>query len=282
MRRHADPSRGAAKDAAVSTRPESAHAALLRLQGGAGNRAVTQLVARTPAFGQVGIAEGSRFTSAQFLDLLKRNKHVPAAVTRNLAAQSRPEALVLKKKVPRLSDLPLITNWEDSFNAAMKDGGYELTTATSRIEVDPRSGSFKQVVRPDMRQGERLRFDLFSLDKETIFGWTFENATNLSEGAIRKIVLIVTDIEVVHGSAKKTFKPNDDEMAEALLHEISAHAGQAAQHLPAEHHTGDVENIDEKVSELFQPTADLPSGMGRTTQDIRDWLAAQRVPAKTP
>ena len=287
-RRHAEPGRAVAADAAARTRSETPHTALLRLQAGAGNRAVAQLVARAPAFGKLGIADGSRFSSAQFLDLLKRNKHVPTALTRNLVAQTRsgdrPEALVLQKKVPRLSDLPLITNWEDSFNAAMKDGTYELTTATSRIEVDPKSGSFKQVVTPDLRRGERLRFDLFSLDKETIFGWTFENKTNLSEGAVRKIVLIVTEIEVVHGSAKQTFKPNDDEMAEALLHEIAAHAGQAVQGQPAEHGTGDVENIDEKVTELFQPTADLPSGLGRTTQDIRDWLAARapRVPAKTP
>ena len=281
MRRHADPGRGAAPEAAGARRPEGRHAQLLRLQAGAGNRAVTQMLARSPAFGKIGIAEGSRFTSAQFLDLLKRNKHVPAAVTRNLVAQARPPALVLQKQVPRLSELPLITNWEDSFNAAMKAGTYELTTATSRIEVDPGKGNFKQVVRPDLRKGERTRFDLFSLDKETIFGWTFENATNLSEGAVRNIVLIVTEIEVVQGSAKRTFKPNDDEMAEALLHEISAHAGQAVQHLPAEHHSGDVDNIDEKVADLFQPTASLPSGLGRTTQDIRDWLAAKRAPATT-
>jgi hypothetical protein len=288
-RRHADQGQNAAPDAAAGTRSAAPHAALLRLQAGAGNRAVSQLVARAPAFGKLGIANGSRFSSSQFLDLLKRNKHVPAAVTRNLAAQARsgtlPEALVLQKKVPRLSDLPVITNWEDSFNAALKDGTYELTTATSRIVVDPKTGNFKQVVWPDLRQGERLRFDLFSLEKETVFGWTVENTTNLSDGATRKIVTIVTEIEVVCGPAKQTFYPNDDEMAESLLHEISAHAGQAVQQLPAEHHTGDVDNIDEKVNDLFQPTANLPSGLGRTTKDIRDWLAAHRapgVPAKTP
>jgi hypothetical protein len=286
-RSHDDGCRTAAPRAGGRT--DAGHATLLRLQASVGNNAVTQLVARKPAFGQLGIAEGSRFSSTQFLDLLKRNKHVPAAVKGNLAAQgrsgSRPEALVLQKKVPRLSDLPLITNWEDSFNAALKDGTYELTTATSRIEVDAKTGSFKQVVSPDLREGERLRFDLFSLDRETIFGWTVENTTNRSDGATRKIVAVVTEIEVVCGQARQTFKPDEDEMAEALLHEISAHAGQAVQHLPAEHQTGDVENIDEKVRELFQATADLPSGLGSTTKDIRDWLAAHRAPtapAKTP
>ena len=286
-RRHDDGGRAAATPA--TGRPDAAHATLLRLQARAGNSAVTRLVARKPAFGQLGIAEGSRFSSAQFLDLLKRNRHVPAAVKGNLAAQggsgSLPEALVLQKKVPRLSELPLITNWEDSFNAALKDGTYELTTATSRIEVDAKTGAFKQVVSPDLREGERLRFDLFSLDKETIFGWTVENTTNRSEGATRKIVAVVTEIEVVCGQASETFKPDEDEMAEALLHEISAHAGQAVQHLPAEHGKGDVDSIDEKVRDLFQATTDLPSGLGRTTKDIRDWLAAHRAPAapaKTP
>jgi hypothetical protein len=277
--------RGAAPDAAHRTRSDAADAAFLRLQASAGNRAVTRLVARAPAFGKLPIADGSRLSSAQFLDLLKRNKHVPSAVTGNLTAQARssgqPEALVLKKHVPHLSDLPVITNWEDSFNAAFKDGTYELTTAKSRIDVNPDTGKFKQVVWPDLREGEHLRFDLFSLDPETIFGWTVENTTNLSEGATRKIVAIVTEIEVTFGSAKRTFTPNDDEMAEALLHEISAHAGQAVQHLPAEHHRGDVDDIDAKVNALFQATASLPSGLGRTTKDIRDWLAAQRVPAAT-
>ena len=273
-RRHDDGGRTAAPQAAA--RPHAAHATL-RLQGRVGNSAVAQLVARKPAFGQLGIAEGSRFSSAQFLDLLKRNKHVPAAVKGNLSAQGR--SLVLQKKVPRLSDLPLITNWEDSFNAALKDGTYELTTAISRIEVDPKTGDFKQIVWPDLREGERLRFDLFSLDKEIIFGWTVENTTNRSDGVTRKIVAVVTQIEVVCGSARETFKPDDDEMAEALLHEISAHAGQAVQKLPAEHHTGDVDDIDAKVRDLFHATADLPSGLGQATKDIRDWLAAHRAPA---
>jgi hypothetical protein len=282
-RTRTDPSRTPTPDTAAGPRPDATHAALMRLQSGAGNRAVTQLLARTPAFGSLGIAEGSRFSSAQFLDLLKRNKHVPAAVTRNLTAQGK--SLVLQKQVPRLSDLPLITNWEDSFNAALRAGTYELTTATSRLEVDPDTGDFKQVVRPDLRKGEHTRFDLFSIDKEVIFGWTFENKTNLSGDDVRKIVLVVTDIEVVMGSARQTFKPNEDELAESLLHELSAHAGQAVQKLPAEHHTGDVENITEKVSDLFAPTDTLPSGLGKTTKAIREWLAAQRakrVPATTP
>ena len=277
-RRHTHPGRSVAAEAEGATRPQPAHAALLRLQSGAGNRAVGRLLARAP-FGRLGVAEGSRFSSAQFLDLLKRNRHVPAAVTRHLVAQAKPDALVLQKAVPRLNELPVITNWEDSFNAALKAGTYELTTATSRIEVDPRTGDFKQVVRPDLRTGEHPRFDLFSLDKETIFGWTFENTTNLSGDVTRRIVLVVTDIEVVCGSAHHTFMPDDDELAEALLHELSAHAGQAVQHLPAEHHTGDVENITEKVSDLFQATPDLPSGMGTTTKAIRDWLAARRAKA---
>jgi hypothetical protein len=106
-------------------------------------------------------------------------------------------------------------------------------------------------------QEELLGTSLFSDYPEIIYGWTSpDQATELSHEK-RGFIVIVTEIEVTAPNGKKrVFKPSPDSMAEAILHEISVHAGRISEGKPDVHDDRDsvVRDVVNQVGEFFRGT----------------------------
>ena len=69
--------------------------------------------------------------------------------------------------------------------------------------------------------------------------------------------MIVTEIEVTAPNGKKrVFRPSADNMAEAILHEISVHAGRITEGRPDVHDDRDaaVKDVVNEVGEFFKAT----------------------------
>jgi hypothetical protein len=242
---------------------------LLALQRGAGNRAVTSILARRPT-GGIHVHQGSSLSSTQFVNALTGNKKVPRWLTKSLASANG--SLVLSGKI----DAPQDRIWlfVDSLADAINSGAWEITTAKSTIEVTQdadKKRTWRQFVVPDLQKGEHLgrwgktgrdqedllRTTLFSDLPEIIYGWTQpDQATELTHDK-RGFVLIVTEIEVTAPNGKKrVFKPSSDSMAEAILHEISVHAGRITEGKPDVHDDRDsaVRDVVNQVGEFFRPS----------------------------
>lgn len=218
----------------------------------------------------IHVHKGSKLSSAQFLNVLKSNKKVPRWLANALASSNG--SLVLSGKL----DAPKDRIWlfVDAFADAIKSGGWEITTAKSTIEVKQdvdKKLTWRQTVVPDLQKGEHLgswiktgpdaeqllRTNLFSDLSEIVFGWTEpDQATELTRDK-RGFVVIVTEIEVTAPNGKKrVFKPSADNMAEAILHEISVHAGRITEGRPDVHDDRDaaVKDVVNEVGEFFKAT----------------------------
>lgn len=259
---------------------------VLALQRGAGNRAVASMLARrgvgadATAGGPrrlqrdeakgIHIHKGSKFSSQQFVNALTGNKKVPRWLTKALGSANG--SLAISGKI----DAPQDRIWEfvDPFEDAVKSGAWEITTARSTIEVTEgadKKRTWRQLVVPDLQKGEHLgtwaktgpgqeellRTALFSTDPEIIYGWTQpDQATELTRER-RGFILVVTEIEVTAPNGKKrVFKPGPDSIAEAILHEISVHAGRITEGKPDIHDDRDsaVKDVVTQVGEFFRPT----------------------------
>jgi hypothetical protein len=274
------------RDEIVPRAPRVARAAqgpadsVLALQRGAGNRAVASIVARTPrrlqrddtktATAGIHVHKGSKLSAQQFLSALTGNKKVPRWLTKGLSSSNG--SLVLSGKL----DAPQDRIWlfVDSLQDAIKSGEWEITTARSSIEVTQdadKKRKWRQMVVPDLQKGEHLgdwgktgpgreellRTAFFSDYPEIIYGWTQpDQATELTHQR-RGFILIVTEIEVTAPNGKKrVFKPGPDSVAEAILHEISVHAGRISEGRPDVHDDRDstVRDVVNQVGEFFRPT----------------------------
>jgi hypothetical protein len=235
---------------------------------------VKRTLARSPRILQrdenkgIHVHKGSRLTSTQFLSALTGNRKVPRWLTKSLASSNG--SLVLSGKI----DAPQDRIWlfVDSLADAINSGAWEITTAKSTVEVKEdadKKRTWNQVVVPDLQKGEHLgrwaktgpgqeellRSTLFSDYPEIIYGWTSpDQATELSHEK-RGFIVIVTEIEVTAPNGKqRVFKPSPDSMAEAILHEISVHAGRISEGKPDVHDDRDsvVSDVVNQVGEFFR------------------------------
>jgi hypothetical protein len=259
---------------------------VLALQRDAGNRAVASMFARhgvgpvpsrsSPRRLQrdeakgIHVHKGSKFSSEQFVKALTGNKKVPRWLTKALGSTNG--SLAISGKI----DAPQDRIWDfvDPFEDAIKSGAWEITTARSTIQVTEdadKKRSWRQLVVPDLQKGEHLGTwaktgpgqeellgtALFSTDPEIIYGWTQpDQATELTRER-RGFILVVTEIEVTAPNGKKrVFKPGPDSVAEAILHEISVHAGRITEGKPDIHDDRDkvVKDVVTQVGEFFRPT----------------------------
>jgi len=218
----------------------------------------------------IHVHKGSRLSSAQFVNALTSNKKVPRWLAKRLASANG--SLVLSGKI----DAPQDRIWVfvDAFADAINSGAWEITTAKSTIEVKEdadKKRTWTQVVVPDLQKGEHLgmwgktgpgqedllRTTLFSDLPEIIYGWTSpDQATELTHEK-RGFIVIVTEIEVTAPNGKKrVFRPSADNMAEAILHEISVHAGRITEGRADVHDDRDaaVKDVVNEVGEFFKAT----------------------------
>jgi hypothetical protein len=271
-------------EAIGSERRASAANALVRLQRSAGNRAVGRLLARAPA-PSIAVHKGSKLKAADFVSALKTNKKVPDWLKKGLSAKGDTIALAGDLKPP--SDK--IWLFDESFAKAFASHSWEITTAKSTIQVTKgKDGklAWQQLVSPDLESKEQLGHWMktgrdeveFSRDPpldsqlaEVIYGWTVpDSATPLSRDKLN-LVVIVTEIEVTAPNGrKKTFKPSADSVAEAIIHEISVHAGRISQGLPDAHDgSAVIQEMADQVGGFFRDsTASGALELGATSKEI--------------
>ena len=263
---------------------------VIGLQRSAGNRAVGRLLQRNPK-NAISVRKGSKFSADDFLAALKRNKKVPGWLTKALASKNG--SLVMPGKLEPPSDQ--IWTFTDPLVEAFSAGNWEITTARATIKVEQGAGKeqkWRQLVTPDLAKGERIgswnktgrdqvEFSpthLHSENQEVIYGWTSPNEASNLDKAKRNLIVIVREIEVTAPNGKtKVFKPDADNVAEAILHEISIHAGRIAQGLPDTHdETSAVirESVDQ-VGAFFRKPDDA-GGLrpSRTTEAILKFVGA--------
>jgi hypothetical protein len=204
------------------------------------------------------------------VNALTGNKKVPRWLAKRLASANG--SLVLSGKINAPEDR--IWLFVDAFADAIKSGAWEITTAKSTIEVKEdadKKRTWSQIVVPDLQKGEHLgtwgktgpgeesllRTSLFSDLPEVIYGWTSpDQATELTHEK-RGFIVIVTEIEVTAPNGKKrVFRPSADNMAEAILHEISVHAGRITEGRADVHDDRDaaVKDVVNEVGEFFKAT----------------------------
>jgi hypothetical protein len=258
---------------------------VLRLQRTAGNRAVVRWLARTPS--GIAVHKGSKLSAAQFAQALKGNKKVPGWLKKGLGSANGSLTESGRVKAPE----DRIWLFVDTFEEAFKAGNWEITTAHSKIEV--KDGKWSQTVTPDLEGGERIGTRLKTgpdettfmenrLDsdlEEVVYGWTIPDVSTTKREAKRGLIVIVTEIEVTRPDGRKqVFKPDADQVAEAILHEISVHAGRIAKGLQDAHLDSDsaVRDVVEQVGGFFRP--DNPQGglqAGPTTRQIFAFVAGR-------
>jgi hypothetical protein len=263
---------------------------ILRLQRAAGNRAVVRWLARTPS--GIAVHKGSKLSAAEFAQTLKANKKVPGWLKKGLGSANGS----LTESGPVKAPEGRIWLFVDTFEEAFKSGKWEITTAHSKIEVKQgKDGqrTWSQVVTPDLEGGERIGTRLktgpgettFMEDRlesdleEVVYGWTVPDTSTTKREEKRGLIVIVTEIEVTAPDGRKrVFKPGPDQMAEAILHEISVHAGRIAKGLQDAHRDTDsaVRDVVEQVGGFFRPE-DPQGGLqpGPSTREIFAFIAGR-------
>jgi hypothetical protein len=276
--------------AEVSTPGRRDEHPVLRLQRAAGNRAVVRWLARTPS--GIAVHKGSKLSAAEFAQALKGNKKVPGWLKKGLGSANGSLTESGSVKAPE----GRIWLFVDTFEEAFKAGNWEITTAHSKIEVKQgKDGkqAWSQTVTPDLEGGERIGTRLKTgrdettfmenrLDsdlEEVIYGWTVPDVSTTKRDAKRGLIVIVTEIEVTRPDGRKqVFKPGPDQIAEAILHEISVHAGRIAKGLQDAHLDSDsaVRDVVEQVGGFFRE--ENPQGglqPGSTTREIFAFVAGR-------
>jgi hypothetical protein len=246
----------------------------------------------------------SRLTAAQLAKMVAANRNTPDWVKKGLGSTGSSLVKKGPLQGPAKVILDISQSLRDAVTSGAWEITTGTTTLTvsvtkplSRGPSTRRSWSrshdnamyeflqWRQVVTPDLEPGEHLVRTLgkigpdtttttpvaiHSEDPEVMYGDT-ELADTTSQiaqtpaGRRRGLVVLVTEINVVApDGTTKTFKPTDDQIVESLLHELSAHAGQDAEHRPSEHGRGDVNLIADEIAGWFPASS--------TTGDIYDFI----------
>jgi len=292
-------------------------AAIAGLQRTVGNAAVAGLVA--PALGRWGqpatrslhptgpptvqrakkpglvFHPKSTLSAEKIVAMLKRNKNVPDFIKKSLAAKDG--AIILRGKLPT-KPAGTFSEFLEPYLAAMTSTDWQFTTATSTIDVtgEPGSPKYLQIVRPDLAAGQRLGKDiasgpgettffatpLYSSNSEVIYGWTVEAGDTGKLGAGRGLIVVVTKITVTGQNGKqKVFTPTEDTILEAVLHEVSAHAGRMTEGKPDTHGNRGVEDIAEEIGRFFRYSADAKGAVpSATSKDIFAFI--EKTATKAP
>lgn len=280
------PLRGALTPATIAGLQRSTgNAAVARLLGGHAPQPTVQRKKRE----QAGLVfhPKSTLSAARIVAMLKRNKNVPDFIKKSLAV--RKGAIVLVGKMPT-KPAGTFSEFLEPYLAAMTSPDWQFTTATSTIDVtgQPGSPTYQQIVRPDLAKGQRLGHDiasgpgqttffattLHSAKSEVIYGWTIDPADTGTLGAGRGLIVVVTKITVVgQNGQRKVFTPTEDSVTEAVLHEISAHAGRMTQGEPDAHGNRGVEDIAKEIGEFFRySTAERGAVASSTSKEIFDFI----------
>jgi hypothetical protein len=259
-------------------------ASLARLQRAAGNRAVGRILQRDRAKPEISVRKGSKLSASDFAGKLTKNKNVPGWLKKVIGSSGSSLVLTGEPKPP--SDR--IWQFVDPLVKAFQARDWEITTARSKIEVG-RDGKWRQLVTPDggelgrwMKVGrDELEFSPEALNSdlaEVIYGWTVPKTSTRADKDKHNLVVIVTQIEVTAPNGKtKVFTPDDDNVAEAIIHEISVHAGRIAQNLP-DLHDGNavVKEVADQVGAFFRaPDASGELGRSRLSNEILRFVGAK-------
>jgi hypothetical protein len=287
VKRHARDRTGRSSNVLTPRRDEHP---ILRLQRTAGNRAVVRWLARTPS--GIAVHKGSKLSAAEFAQALKGNKKVPGWLKKGLGSANGSLTESGRVKAPE----DRIWLFVDTFEEAFKSGNWEITTAHSKIEVKQgKDGkqTWSQTVTPDLEGGERIGTRLKTGRDETtfmenrlesdleevIYGWTIPDVSTTKRDAKRGLIVIVTEIEVTRPDGRtQVFKPDADQVAEAILHEISVHAGRIAKGLQDAHLDSDsaVRDVVEQVGAFFRPeNANGGLQAGPSTRQIFAFIAGR-------
>jgi hypothetical protein len=255
-------------------------AAVARLQRLVGNRAVGRTLQRDRAKPEISVRKGSKLSGADFAIKLKKNKKVPGWLKNSIGSTGGSLVLTGEPKPP--SDK--IWQFVDPLVKAFQARDWEITTARSTIEVT-KDGKWRQLVTPDLEKGEQLGRHMkvgrdeeeFSPDvlnsdlAEVIYGWTVPKTASKLDRTKRNLVVIVTEIAVTAPNGKtKVFTPDEDNVAEAIIHEISVHAGRITQGLPDLHDGNQVvKDVADQVGAFFrEPDASGELARSRLSNEI--------------
>ena len=307
--------RGAPLSVGLQRRPDSSAAttaspgAIAAWQHSIGNASVSAFLAAGGSAvvvqregakpGPVGalVHPSSGLSAQKIVQMLKHNKKVPDFLKKSLTV--REGAIALTKPLP-VTPAGTLSDFLEPYIDALTSPDWEITTAASTIEVTGTGTGqqFKQIVTPDLGKSEHLGSThktgpgetsfladtLFSTSKEVIFGMTVgaDDTEQLKTG--RGLIVIVTRITVTApGGQKKTFTPNEDEVLESVIHEISAHAGRASEHKPDTHGTPVVDQIADEVAQFFRSSEKSNDVTPRATFDaIANFLGMTAESAPPP
>jgi hypothetical protein len=246
----------------------------------------------------------SKLTAAQLANKVKANRNAPDWVKKGLGSAGGSLVKKGPLQGPKDVILDVSESLRDAITSGGWEITTGTSTLTVSVTNPPsrRSGTrtswsrshdhplydlldWKQVVTPDLEPGEHLERTLgkvgpdttmttpvaiHSEDPEVMYGDTelVDTTSQIGQapkGQARGLVVLVTQIDVVApDGSKNTFKPTDDQLVESLLHELSAHAGQDAEHRPSEHGRGDVNDIAKEIADWFPASS--------TTGDIYDFI----------
>ncbi len=266
-----------------------------------GTRALQRDAKPTPG---VLVHPKSKLTAAQLVKMVRSNPNTPEWVTKGLGSSGgslvksgalKGPADVILDVSQSLRDAVTSGGWEVTTGSStltvsvtkpLKRGSkYRKSWSRSHDHPEYEFLDWKQEVTPDLGADEHLIRSLgkvgpdttlttpvaiHSEDPEVLYGDT-ELADTTSQiartpkGQSRGLVVIVTEIKVVApDGTSKTFTPTNDQIVESLLHELTAHAGQASENRPSEHGAGDVNLIADEIAGWFPASS--------TTADIYDFI----------
>jgi hypothetical protein len=202
--------------------------------------------------------------------MARTSQEFPGFVRKALRARSN--RLEWPRKMPR-KPAGTFSLFLEPFHYAFTERGWQLTTAHSTIHAKRDVGgiAIKQFLTPHLSKGEHLgsrsrtgpdeeTFTPLFLEQqdptkvEVIFGWTVDKSHTRELNVKRGIIVLVTKITVTDlaEGKKHQFRPGDNEILEAFVHEVAAHAGRISQGLAAEHPIRAVEDIAEEVAMFFR------------------------------
>ena len=272
------------RDPPAKSSPRTSLAAVQRLQRSAGNRALARLLstgAHRRLHRDVTVRNGSKLSASDLVSRLKSSRKLPAWLKSHLAAKG--SQIQLSGQVTPPSDQ--IVEFVEDFERAIAAGDWTVTTGTSKIEVTLDSNNqqkWTQRIIPDLAGGEHIgdwvkmgpgdkEFSprsIFLTTPGVQYGQTMVTQTSISQSD-QKMVILVTGFEVTNPKGKtRKFKPDADALAEAFLHELSAHAGELEAGRSGDHGTPRVDRLADEIGGLFRPTVSGDLQPSKLTQQI--------------
>lgn len=250
---------------------------MLRLQRSIGNRAVGELLngaapgrmlardhqqapsptaqgagqtAAPPASSGLQVHPNSKLSAGAFVAKLKANHQVPDWLKHALLVSGGR----IQLSGPLNPSAGRIWMFVDDFQAAFAAGDWIMTTGRGTVTVTEDGDgneTWTQRVDPDLGKDERVGdwvrmgpgdptfspTPIFLTGKGLQTGQTIQTPTSASRSS-ENLIIVVNRFDVTNAKGKtRRFNASDDLVAESVLHEISAHAGEIARGKPGNHGT---------------------------------------------